>query len=237
LLLCALLTLALLPPPDDGAEAGRRGNALYEQGAYAEAEAAYRSGLQSVPDTTTALYARLQNNLGAALYRQEKFGAARRAFRRSAEAASELSERVQALYNAGNAAAGGGQLTTALDRYRQVLRLDPTHEPARFNYEFLKREMARRQEKTRSQEPPDDVEPSPYAKRLKRRAEAMAAERRYDAAHRLLERGLARDSTVAAYQRFMARLEDVATIHRTGAVPTTPNRSLRSAPSAADGSP
>jgi hypothetical protein len=56
------------------------------------------------------------------------------------------------------------------------------------------------------------VEPSPYARRLKKKAEALVARENYGAAVDSMRRGLRRDSTVAAYQDFIGRLEDVAQI-------------------------
>lgn len=229
------LLVLLLGASDGPADDGRRGNALFERGAYADAEAAYRKGLRALTDTTDALYARLQNNLGAALHRQEKFAAAQQAFLRAARTAPDGDLHVRAWYNAGNAAAGAGQLQAALNRYRTALRHDPTYSAARFNYEVLKREMARRIEQRRGDRPPP-VDPSPFAKRLKRQAEALAARQQYAAAHRLLENGRAQDSTVAAFQTFMTRLKDVATINQ-GPVPQGPGQSLRSGSDSSSGSP
>lgn len=200
------LGLALLGSPD-GTDDGRRGNALYEQGDYEAAEDAYRAALDAVDDSTGAVYAALQNNLGAALFRQEKHGDARTAFEAAAEAATTDAETARALYNAGLAAAADGRLEAALDRFRRVLLNDPTHADARHNFEYLKREMRRRQQQRGS--PPPEVEPSDYARRLKRQAETMVAEQQYDEALSLLEAGMRRDSTVRAYQDFISRLRDV----------------------------
>jgi tetratricopeptide (TPR) repeat protein len=195
---------------DTGAEHGRSGNALYEQGQYAAAAQAYRDGLAALDDTTGAVYAALQNNLGAALHRQKQFGEARTAFRRAARAAPHRDERVRARYNAATAATGMGKFAVALADYRQVLLMDPTHSPARYNYEFLKRNQT-----SQGTRPPPDVEPSAYARRLKRKAEALVARERYRAAADSMQKGLRRDSTVAAYRDFIGRLEDVAQIAQT----------------------
>jgi len=99
---------------DTGAEHGRTGNALYERGQYAAAEDAYRDGLAVHEDTTDAVYAALQNNLGATLHRQQRFAAARSAFQRAVRAAGSEEERIRSLFNAATAAAGTGQLRAAL---------------------------------------------------------------------------------------------------------------------------
>jgi len=197
---------------DTGAEHGRTGNALYEQERYSAAEGAYRDGLAALEDTTGTVYAALQNNLGAALHRQEQFGEARTAFRRGARAAPAPEARHRARFNAGTAAAAQGRLREALADYKQVLLSDPTHEAARYNYEVLKRRLAQRRAGGRDA---PDVEPSDYARRLKKKAEALVSERRYEEAAALMQEGLQNDSTVAAYREFIGRLDDVSQIAQT----------------------
>lgn len=208
---CALVVLLLGLFGDTGAEHGRSGNALYEQEQYAEAEAAYRDGLAALDDTTGAVYAALQNNLGAALHRQENFVEARSAFRRAVRAAASREARVRALFNAGTAAAGTGRLKTALADYKEVLLLDPGHDAARYNYEFLKRRLAER----RTGGQPPDVDPSAYARRIRKKADLLVEQKRYEAAAELMTEGLQKDSTVAAYRDFMGRLNDVVQITQT----------------------
>ncbi|MEF8796339.1 MAG: tetratricopeptide repeat protein [Salinivenus sp.] len=197
---------------DEAAEHGRSGNALYEQEQYTAAEAAYRDGLAALDDTTGAVYAALQNNLGAALHRQDQFAEARAAFRRAARAAPTPEARRRARFNAGTAAAGQGELRAALADYRQVLLDDPTHAEARYNYEYLKRRRAERRSGSRDA---PDIEPSPYARRLKKKAEALVRKTQYEAAAELMRKGLRKDSTVAAYRTFMGRLDDVTQIAQT----------------------
>ena len=216
--LALLSLLLLLAAADDGTDAGRRGNALFEQGDYEAAEAAYRRGLRALSDTTGALYASLQHNLGAALHRQEEYGAARSAFLRAARTAPTDAERARALYNAGHTAASAGQTERALQDFRRTLRLQPDHADAQFNYEYLKREQNRTG--SRPQSGPD-IEPSAYAKRLKRQADELVAEQRYNAAHRLMTDGLRKDSTVAAYRDFMARIRNVADINQDSPSPNS----------------
>lgn len=206
---CALILLLFGLFGDEGAKQGRAGNALYEQKRYVEAESVYREGLAAHEDTTGAVYAALQNNLGAALHRQERFGEARSAFQRAVRAAPASDARVRALFNAATAAAGAGSLTSALEDYKEALLLDPTHDAARYNYEYLKRQLAKRRSGGR---PPPDIEPSPYARRIKKKAEALVARQAYDSAATLMQEGLQEDSTVAAYHDFMRRLDDISEI-------------------------
>lgn len=194
---------------DTGPEKGREGNALFEQEKYAAAADAYRAGLDILTDTTGAVYAGLQNNLGLALHRQDRLDAARTAFGRARRAASTDAERVRALFNAAAAAAEMGDQNAALQKYKQVLLLDPNHEAARFNYEYLKR-----RQKSQSSEEPPTIEPSPFARRLKKRAETLVARTQYTTAAALMKDGLRKDSTVRAYRDFTTRIEEIAKIAR-----------------------
>ncbi|MFO8100321.1 MAG: tetratricopeptide repeat protein [Salinibacter sp.] len=206
-LLLVLVLFGLLG--DVGAERGREGNALYEEGRYAAAEAAYREGLAALDDTTGAVYAALQNNLGATLLQQETYPEARTAFQRARRAAPTETARIRARFNEGTAAAGAGDRAAALAHYREVLLQRPTHEAARYNYEYLKRQQAASGGGSSS-----DIDPSDYARRLKEKAEALVARQEYDDAARLMEKGLRQDSTVRAYRDFMARLDDVVQINQ-----------------------
>jgi len=89
--------------------------------------------------------------------------------------------------------------------------LDPTHEAARHNYEYLKRQQAGQRDGADQER----VSPSPYARQLKQKAEALVARRRYAEAAALMEEGLRQDSTVRAYRDFIGRLSDITQISNT----------------------
>ncbi len=189
---------------------GRRGNTLYERGAFAEAEAAFQAGIAQTDPRDSTRYAALHHNWAAALYQQEAYVQADSVFAVAQEYARSMVERVRIRYNRGTNAARTGDTDAALVHYRATLLLDPTHNDARHNYEVL----ARQQAAAPMPRPTFDVDPSDYAQRLKRRAEALAAQRDYTAAFDLMQNGLAEDSTVAAYQDFIGRLGTIVAIDR-----------------------
>ena len=208
----------------DGVREGREGNEQYRAGAYAEAMRAYERGLaERDARTASAITSKLLNNLGLALHRADSTGPSFAAFQRAFRIAPGAEGRGRAAYNAGTVAAQTGRDPAALGRLRQALLADPSHEAARFNFELVKRRRERDKKKRRKkkkknkQTPPADVQPSPFAERLKARADSLVARRRYAAAHRLLQRGLQRDSTVRAFRSFIRRTEAVAQIDSTGA--------------------
>ena len=209
------LTLALaallLSACGGAAGDGRRGNALYAAEDYAGAAAAYQEGLAAFEeDVPSDVRAGLSNNLGAAQYRLENYEGAREAFGASTRQATSDADRARAAYNRGNTAFALGDNPGALDAYRQALLLQPNHQDAKFNYEFVKRQM---QDQSQEDSPQERPEPSDYAKQLKAQAETLVAQRQYRAAHDLMMGGLQADPTVRAFEPFITRIGEVADIN------------------------
>ncbi len=202
----ALLALFLFTVPA-GAREGHRGNEAYAEGDFETADALYREGVDR--SEAGAVRADLYNNLGCALYEQEDFAGAQTAFEASLGAALTAEGRARAAYNAGNAAARQQNFDAALGFYRQALLAEPGHADAKFNYEYLKRQL----QQDRPQEPESEtVQPSPFAQAVKAEADALVAARQYRAALDVMRRGLAADSTVGAYGDFLDRLGTVTEI-------------------------
>jgi tetratricopeptide (TPR) repeat protein len=117
-----------------------RGERLYHQARYAEAYDVFRRGLQR--DST----ARLAFDVGAALYRLERYDEAAAAFRQAAPA-PEL--RQKSLYNLGNALVRAAEerpgeaapLLDAVAAYEEALRLAPDDPEARWNLEVALRRL------------------------------------------------------------------------------------------------
>ncbi len=97
--------------------------------------------------------------------------------------------------------------------YQQALRLNPGDEDAKYNLEYVR---ARLQQQEQQQQDKDQqkkkIEPSEYAKKLRQQAQELIEEYRYAEALKLMQDGLKRDETVAAYQSFIDRLNDVVEI-------------------------
>jgi tetratricopeptide (TPR) repeat protein len=206
-LLLALLLVAGCPlVPPSGAREGRQGNARLAVGDSEAAAERYRAGLERAEDGPAA--AGLHHNLGLALAGEEAWAEVEAAAGQSLALARTPAERARAAYLAGNAALAEGRAEAALAHYRRALLEQPDLPEARFNYEFAAR-----------QEPPEPPEggglpptPSPYARDLKARADALVAARRYPEALALMEEGALQDSTVLAYRDFMGRLGTVVGI-------------------------
>jgi len=145
--LSILMMGSVLLGPGDGKKKGRKGNAQYVQEQYSEAVASYQDGVRSVQENGAgAVHSGLLNNLGAALFRSGDAEQAGIAFSSAAAMAMSPEDLVRASYNAGNAAFSAQQLEASLENYRRALLNDPSNADAKFNYEFVKRQLDEQQE-------------------------------------------------------------------------------------------
>jgi tetratricopeptide (TPR) repeat protein len=150
----------------------------------------------------------VHNNLGLACLAQDDAAGAANAFDDAAAWSAIDTVTALAIYNAGTALARSERWETARERLVRALVLDPDSENARHNLEVVLRRL-QQEERPQSGQPP---EPSEFARRLKADADRLVGERRYAEALALMEDGLRRDSTVAAFDEFIGRLGEVVQI-------------------------
>jgi len=74
----------------------------------------------------------------AALYRNNDYQSAAELYRRKSD--------VENMYNLGNALAKSGKIEDAIKQYEEVLKINPQHEDAQFNLEYLKQQQNRSQQ-------------------------------------------------------------------------------------------
>lgn len=84
----------------------------------------------------------------SALYRQGNYEEAYKNFAASNDATG--------LYNQGNALAKGGKIKEAIAKYEDVLKLEPEHEDAKFNLEYLKKQQEQQQNQQQQQQSSQD---------------------------------------------------------------------------------
>lgn len=139
---------------------GRDGNAHLQEERFEEAQSAYQRGLSIYENGRTAdrTYYGLQQNLGMALFRQEDFTGAQRAFGEAIANAPTDLDAARAAYNAGNNAFNRQAAEEALMHYRDALLADPENEDAKFNYEFISRKLQDQQQDQESSDQGEDEE-------------------------------------------------------------------------------
>lgn len=199
----ALLALGLWAAFAAGAADGRRGNDALAGGALDAATEAYVAGLarDGVPP---AIGARLWHNLGLVRLAARQPAPADSAFAEALALAPDAETRAAVAFSLGTAALAAGDAERAVAALRRALVLRPDWPEARRNLALALR--------LRDDGPPPPPEPSDFAVELKARADSLVAARRYRSALDLMEDGLARDSTVAAFQDFIGRLGGVVQI-------------------------
>ncbi len=193
-------TEALRPGVSDG----RTGAELLAQGDAAGAEAAFVSGLAR-PDVPRGVQARLWHSLGLARAEQERYAESDSAFAEALLRAEGTDQRARYAYDAGTAALLADDAPRADSLLRRALLLSANAD-ARRNQEIARRRL---------QDPPETPDASDFAQRVKAQADSLVDLRQYRGALDVMQYGLARDSTVAAYGEFIDRLGGVVDIETT----------------------
>lgn len=129
------------------ADRNARGNKEYEKGRYAEALAAYAQALAKDPGQPDVTY-----NIGNVLYRKGQFEEAAQGYGR-ATFSDDARRREEAVYNLGNAHYRLGNLEEAAAYYKRALDLDETDDEARYNLEFVLKQMQNQQPQDPQQSP------------------------------------------------------------------------------------
>jgi Ca-activated chloride channel homolog len=121
-----------------------KGNRLFSQGKYEEAEKAYLDAQVKNPGRPEILY-----NLGNALIRQNRYSQGIQSLLQSEEKGDKgLKE--NSWYNTGNALYSMGRFKESADAFIQALKLDPADKDAKHNLELALLKMKQQQQK-----PPD----------------------------------------------------------------------------------
>lgn len=167
----------------------KTGNLLYNKGKFDQALKSYERALSKAPDSDVVNF-----NTGAALYKSGQFEASARHFEK-ALLSDDKSLQQKAQYNLGNAQYKYGisledtelqkavsLLESSLSHYERALDIDPKDEDARFNYEFVKKELERLREKLQQEsqqeqevkeKQPDQKEQSEFSSQKQKQQEAQ----------------------------------------------------------------
>ncbi len=159
-----LMSLLICGFGDTAYFANKEGNDLFAEGKYEEALKAYRNAQNDDPESK-----RVDFNLGATLYKLEKYADAEKAFTRSLQTDDpELQHK--AAFNRGSALLSGGDqalqakdmenaeksLNGAVKQYKSLVRLHPEDDKARHNLELAYEKLKELEQKKKEEDQKQD---------------------------------------------------------------------------------
>ena len=140
-ILSVLLITSIAWAQNPNRELVREGNALYSSGNYAKAEQLYKQAYEAEPELEEADFYK-----GDALYKQGDLEAAKEVFEQTARNANNTSIKQKAFYNLGNTHLKREEFNEAMEAYKEALKLNPSDENARTNFEYARQKLIQQQQ-------------------------------------------------------------------------------------------
>ncbi len=130
----------------------RKGNKLYKQEQFNDAEIAYRHALEV---DSTSLAARF--NLGNTFYKQNQYEQAENTFKSLAppEVLMSSGNKAKVFHNLGNAALKQKKWQESIDAYKQSLRINPSDDETRTNLAYAQEMLEKDQQNQQNQQNQD----------------------------------------------------------------------------------
>ncbi len=119
----------------------RRGNELYENGKFEEAEIEYRKALEKDPQAWKARY-----NLSNSLYRQKRYKEAGMALDSLTENITDPQLKSQFYHNLGNSRLEEKDYRGSVEAYKEALKHDPKAEDTRYNLSYALKKLQQQQQ-------------------------------------------------------------------------------------------
>lgn len=118
-----------------------KGNSLYKEGDFGQAEINYRDGQSQGADPFISGF-----NLGDALYKQERFEEAAAAFQALPNLTDDKEQKAAAYHNLGNSFLKAQKFQESVDAFKQSLRNNPQDLETKYNLAYAKRMLQQQQE-------------------------------------------------------------------------------------------
>ena len=109
----------------------REGNKFFDKQKYADAEASYKKALEKKNNFPEAMF-----NLGDAMYKQERYDDAIKQFELAAKSFTDSKIKAQCYHNLGNCQLDKKEYQTAVDAYKQSLKLNPNDRDTKYNLSY-----------------------------------------------------------------------------------------------------
>ena len=151
-LVVGLLVLLIISPvyADQADSNIQEGLNHYHEGQFPKAEKSFSEARLVRPEDP-----RLDYNLGSSNYKQGKYQEALQDYTHAAEVDSNSTLKKNSLYNSGNALFKLGKLEEAEKAYKKVLSLDPSDMDAKFNLEFVREQLKKKEEQEKNSDKKD----------------------------------------------------------------------------------
>lgn len=125
----------------------RKGNDLFNDKKYTEAEIEYRKALEANPSSQIATY-----NLGAALYKQQKWNDSRNEYRKIVQSSSDSLRTAHAWHNLGNISFQEKNYAQSIEEYKNALRRNPKDNETRYNLRLAQLLLEKQQQDQQNQD-------------------------------------------------------------------------------------
>lgn len=189
----------------------KKGNEAYKKGAYAEAESLYTASIEAGIENPDVYF-----NLANALAKQGKTEEAIQTYMEFRSLVDTPEKKALAEYNIGSILAEGEQWKPASEHFKNSLKFNPNDLDAKHNYERALQEANKENEDQNQDQQDEDQKqdpPTEYAKAMKKRAEQLVAEKKYDEALNVMQEALKVDKTVQNFNDFISRIGQVSEIN------------------------
>jgi len=118
-----------------------KGNQLYQEKKYAEAEASYRESVDKSKASVEGNF-----NLGDALYKQKKFDNAAQKFTDIASSSENKAVKAKAYHNLGNSLLESKKLEESIEAYKKSLINNPKDDETRYNLAYAQEKLKQQQQ-------------------------------------------------------------------------------------------
>lgn len=118
-----------------------KGNSLYKDGKYGDAEVSYREGQTAGADAFISGF-----NLGDALFKQERYEEAAAAFQSLPQLTEDSDKKASAYHNLGNSFLKAQKYQESVDAFKQSLRNNPSDLDTKYNLAYAKRMLQQQQQ-------------------------------------------------------------------------------------------
>lgn len=130
----------------------RKGNKLYDEGKFKDAEIDYRKAMELAPQSFKGEF-----NLGNSLYKQKNWEEASKNYLNSAGKMKpdDLAGKAAVYHNLGNTMFKAEKYQESIDAYKQSLRLNPADEDTRYNLSYAMKKLNQQQQQQQQQKKDD----------------------------------------------------------------------------------